>query len=169
MKRSCGLTLTETLLAVVLTVILAAVAVAGLTGVRTWREAHAVRRVQNDLAAARQRALWTGRRTLVVLDVDNNRYEVYQEATPGDGQIDGTLLTHPATGEDWIVPLAQLAGSLQFEAPDPGTPDRVGFDTFGLPVSEDGQALTQDVQWNLNNGASLWIRAGSGVCEATWP
>jgi len=169
MMRARAVTLVELAAVIAITLILTASAVAGLVGMQQWQRAAALRRVQADLAHARDLAILSSRRTLIVLHASPPSYEVQQEADPGSGAISGSALTHPLTGEPWVVAPQDLGGGLTLAWTIPGGATSFGFAADGRPVSAAGVPLAADVQATANNGAEVIVRDGSGVSEVNWP
>lgn len=167
--RHRAFTLVELVLVVSLTLILSAGALAGLRGAQEWRSAAAVRRLQADFTYARNAALLSGRRTLCVFDAANGTYEIQQEAGAGQGRITGATLTHPATGQPWRVALASLATGLQIDVSPATNRVSFGFDGTGMPVDRNGAALARDLTLTCTPGGVITLRAGSGLCEVSWP
>jgi Tfp pilus assembly protein FimT len=168
-KHARGFTLVESVLVILLTLILTSVALGGLRGVQSWRAAAAVRRVQADLLYARNAALTSGRRTLCVFDLARMTYEIQQESSPGSGAVAATPLEHPVTGAAWSVALSDLAAGLQVRFAPALNPATFGFDAAGLPMRSTGGALGSDLVMTFGGVGTLTIRAGSGLCEVTWP
>jgi prepilin-type N-terminal cleavage/methylation domain-containing protein len=162
-------TLVECVMVIVLTLILTAAAIGGLRGTQTWRASAAAKRVQSDLLYARSAALLSGRRTLCIFDTGQGTYELQQEATPASGAIAGVVLDHPVTDAPWRVTLADLASGLTLSFPPTLNPAEIGFDIAGMPINRSGAALANDITINLGNGSTLTLRAGSGLCEVSWP
>jgi prepilin-type N-terminal cleavage/methylation domain-containing protein len=161
-----GFTLTELVMVIVLTLILAAASIAGLQGIGTWRSAAAVRRVQADVFYARNLALLSSRRTLCVFHTGSDTYEVQQEASPASGSISAAVIDHPLTGEPWQVALPDLCAGLGISsAPTP----TFGFGIDGCPVSMSGSRISSDIDVTFNTGATLTVIAGSGLSEVSWP
>lgn len=167
--RPRAFTLVELVLVISLTLILSAGALIGLRGTQNWRAAAAVRRLQADFTYARSAALLSGRRTLCAFDAGNGAYEIQQEASPGSGAITGVTLTHPATGQPWRVVLANLASGLQVDVSPATSRAFFGFEVTGMPVDSSGAALTRDLVLTCRPGGVLTLRAGSGLCEVSWP
>ena len=169
MMRARALTLVELVVTISVMMILTAVSVSGLVGMRTWRAGAAVRRVHADLAYARARAMLSSRRTICEFDLKAQSYELQQEAKPVTGKISGSVLAHPLKDEDWRVTLAELGGGLTVSAISGASGDEVGFSPQGLPVNRSGKVITKDVQVRFSNGAQIVIHGGSGLCEVSWP
>jgi prepilin-type N-terminal cleavage/methylation domain-containing protein len=167
--RRRSFTLVESMLAIAIAAILTAAALSGLRGVQSWRGAAAARRVQSDLLCARQTAMLSTRRTLCVFDLGAMTYEVQQESTPGSGAIVATVMDDPLTSAPWRVNLSGLATNLGVSFNPTLNPATFGFDAAGLPVTGAGSALGSDLVLTLTSGATLTVRAGSGLCEVTWP
>jgi prepilin-type N-terminal cleavage/methylation domain-containing protein len=167
--RHRAFTLVECVMVIVLTLILTAAAIGGLRGTQTWRASAAAKRVQSDLLYARSAALLSGRRTLCVFSTTQPGYQLQQEASPASGAIAGVVLNHPVTDAPWRVTLADLAPGLTLSLPSALNPAEIGFDTIGMPVNRAGAGLANDITINLGNGRTLTLRAGSGLCEVSWP
>lgn len=167
--RSRGFTLVESIMVIVLTMILATVALAGLRGTQTWRASAAVGRVQSDLLYARSAALLAGRRTLCVVDTVQNVYTLQQEASPATGAIVGVVLDHPVTGTPWRVALGDLATGLTISFSPALNPTEIGFDATGMPINRAGTPLANDIAMRLGSTGTVTLRAGSGLCEVSWP
>jgi prepilin-type N-terminal cleavage/methylation domain-containing protein len=167
--RRRAFTLVECVMVIVLTLILTAAAIGGLRGTQTWRASAAVTRVQSDLLYARSAALLTGRRTLCVFDTALGTYELQQEASPGSGAVVGVVLEHPVTDSPWQVALGDLASGLTLSLPPALNPTEIGFDAAGMPINRAGAALSNDITITLGGAGTLTLRAGSGLCEVSWP
>jgi Tfp pilus assembly protein FimT len=168
-KRARAVTLVELVLVIVLTLILASVAIGGLKGVQTWRAAAATRRVQADLTYARDLAMISSRRTLCTFDSSAGSYEIRQEAAPTHGLIIGSLVQHPLTGQPWSVLLADLGGAIAIDAVSGVSDESLGFGGDGMPLDASGQPVTGNVTVELSNGAEIVIHRGSGLNEVVWP
>ena len=161
-------TLAELVAAIAVSAFLTGAAMSGLRGVQTWRGAAAVRRVHSDLMCARQTAMLSTRRTLCVFNLGNITYELQQESSPGSGAIVATVIDHPLTDEPWRVSLRDLAAGLGVSFSPALSPATFGFDTSGLPVNAAGSALASDLVLTFTTGATVTVRAGSGLCEVNW-
>jgi len=167
--RPHAFTLVESVLAITLTMILSAAALAGLRGVQSWRAAAAVRRIQADVLYARQAAVLSGRRTLCVFDLAKMTYELQQESSPRSGSFVATVIDHPLTSEPWRVALGDLSSGLGVSFAPILNPSAFGFDAAGMPVTSAGSVLGSDLVMTFTNRATLTLRAGSGLSEVTWP
>ncbi len=157
------------MLVITLTMILAAGAVSGLRGLDSWRASAAVRRIQADLAYARDVALLSARRTLCVIDLDKMTYEIQQEAVPSSAAIVASVIDHPLTKESWQVTLSELSRDLRINSVSGLDPPTIGFGSEGVLVNSSGKPLKKDVELTFSSGARLTLRAGSGLCEVRWP
>lgn len=164
-----GFTLTELVMVITLTLLLSATAIGGLIGMKSWRAAAAVRRVNEEILYARNLAVLTGRRTLWACDLANQTYEIRQEAAARGGALDAQPLPHPLTGAAWNVALAELAAGLSISAMDGGDNGRIGFDTAGVPSGAAGNALKDNVQVKFTNQMRITVFSGSGLCEIERP
>ena len=167
--RPRAFTLVESVLVIVLTLLLTAAAIGGLRGTQTWRASAAVSRVQSDLLYARSAALLSGRRTLCVFNTSQGTYELQQEASPASGAIAGVVLEHPVTGAAWRVTLGDLATGLALSFAPALNPTEIGFDATGMPISRAGSPLANDIAMRLGSAGTVTLRAGSGLCEVSWP
>ncbi|HUU97941.1 MAG TPA: hypothetical protein VM487_19565 [Phycisphaerae bacterium] len=169
MKRARAVTLVELVLVIVLTLILASVAIGGLKGVQTWRAAAAIRRIHADLTYTRNLAMISSRRTLCTFDSSADSYEIRQEAVPSQGQITGSLVQHPLTGQSWSVLLADLGGAVAIDTVTGVSDESLGFGGDGMPLDALGQPVTGDVTVGLSNAAEIVVYRGSGLSEVVWP
>jgi len=167
-NSSRGVTLVELVLVIVLTLILAAVAIGGFTGMQTWRAAAAARRTHADLTFARDLALLSSRRTLFVFGKSGESYEIQQEAVPSSGRIAGSVLEHPLTGQAWTVSLDELSAGLRVATG--GLPEGgLGFGSDGMPLTDAGKPTRDDVVVRFNSGAQIVIESGTGIGNLSWP
>lgn len=165
MKRRTAFTLVELVLVIVLTAILAAGALGALRGLGRWRDAAALKRLVADLRHARSLAIFSGTRTMIVFDLNQQSWQLQRETAPASGAFRGSTITHPQTYRPWQVRLSDLAAGLRITSIDNAPRRRIGFDARGLPLDAGGALLRRSPVIRLNNGRSLTVYAGSGLCE----
>lgn len=165
--RSAGaFTITELIAVIVITGILASVAIPSLGRVSEARSAGAARALVQQMAFAREQALNLGNRTWITFDVGLDSVGLWSEPDGGSGFADAVLLTDPLTGRPLGLALntGEFAGvgiaSVSF---DGGT--TVGFDWLGSPLVESGNALAADGIITFDAGQTIRIRAMTGGIE----
>ncbi len=158
-------TLSELVLVIVLTAVLAAGALGALRGLGRYRDAAAEKRLVDDLRHARGLAMFTGRRTMVVFDLGAQSWRIEQEHHPGTGYFAGSTIVHPHTFAPWEVRLPQIAATLRIVSLSNAPNRHIGFDADGLPIDHAGNNLRRSPTISLSNGRTLVVYSGSGLCE----
>jgi Tfp pilus assembly protein FimT len=158
-----GSTLIELTAVIVVMATLAAVAAPRVLGIST-RSRAALRMVQKDLAAARERAISTGRRTWVMFDTTNHRYEMKIEDMATPGKAGAAAVTDPATGAAFLRQLGagEFAG-VTLTGVDVAGDDEIGFDWRGKPLDSSESALATNGTITISNASTITIRAGTGA------
>jgi prepilin-type N-terminal cleavage/methylation domain-containing protein len=162
-----GFTLFELVVVIIITAVLAAVAVPAMSSVPGSRRAAAQRAIQRDLSYARERAICTGLRTWAVFNVGGNSYSLLAEPPGNPGRANAAVLADPGTGRTFIRPLnsGELAGVSLVSAVF-GTAAEVGFDWQGAPVTSAGAPLAAAGVVAITGGKAVRVEAGSGRVTA---
>lgn len=156
-------TLIELLAVILITAILAGVALPAVRNLADARSTGAARAIAQHLAFARERALNTGTRVWVVFNPGAESYEVLAELDGGAGLADALPLADPVTGRGVGLTLGagEFAGvgiaSAQF-----GASSALGFDWLGAPLDEDGVSLNSDGAVTLDSGITIEVAALTG-------
>ncbi len=164
-----GFTLIELITVLVITAIVAAVALPSLAGASTTRRAMGANQIVRDLDYARERAISTGTRTWVVFNTGTNSYSVLQEDPTNPGRVGATALTDPAnTGKTYV----QYLGTGEFvtvtlSSVVSGTGSEIGFDWIGKPYDSTSTALTSAAVVTLTGGKTVTVQPITGL--ATTP
>jgi len=165
-----GFTLIEVIAVLVLTAILAAVAVPSLASIGQTRTALAGTQLLRDVTFARQRAVATGTRAWVEFDPVAESYSLKAENPAMPGRANAAVLTDPGTGRPFI----QVLGVDPFPGVgivsasfDGGT--AIGFDWKGRPL--DGNELDLDAAGSvtLTGGCIVSVQAGTGHATRSGP
>jgi MSHA pilin protein MshC len=165
-----GFTLIEMIAVLVLTAILAAVAVPSLASMGETRTALAGAQLLRDVTFARQRAVATGSRSWIEVDPAAESYTLKAESLALPGRSNATVLTDPGTGRPFVQTLGvdPFPGvGIASAAFDGGT--AVGFDWKGRPL--DGNELDLDAAGSitLTGGCVVTVHPGTGHATRTGP
>lgn len=158
-----GFTLVELIAVIVIALIMSGVAVASLGPWQGARRGMAAKRLQRDLAFARQRALATGTNHWLVFSVGSQNWNLLVEDPANPGRAHAVALTDTATGQAYLTQLGAdpLVGVRLESAAFDGQPE-VGFDWLGRPLNSTGAFLAADGQAVFASGATVGVAAGSG-------
>lgn len=161
-----GFSLIELVVVMVMTAILAAVAIPATASLATSRRAVAARQMSRDLNFARQRALATGRTMWVVFSTSADTYTMLEEPVGLAGRTNATALIDPSTGRVFAEALntGEYAG-VDLSAVSFGGGSEVGFDWRGRPKRNDTTFLTSTATITIT-GATITIQPETGL--ATW-
>ncbi|MCC7389337.1 MAG: prepilin-type N-terminal cleavage/methylation domain-containing protein [Phycisphaerales bacterium] len=156
-------TLIELVAVIMITAILAGVAIPAVWGVADARSTGAARAIAQQLSFARERALNTGNRVWVVFHTGTDRYELLAEPDGGAGYADAVALPDPTTGRGMGLTLNQgeFAGVGIASAAFDGSAV-VGFDWLGSPLDASGGALSADGVVTLDSGVTIGVAAMTG-------
>lgn len=156
-------TLVELLAVIIITAILAGVALPAMRNIGESRNAAAGRVIGQHLSFAREGALNSGNRVWVAFEASAESYQVLAEPDGGTGFADAVPLADPTTGR----PLGLTLGEGEF--PGLGITSAsfdggevVGFDWLGSPLVPSGAALASDGEVTLDSGLSVQVRALTG-------
>lgn len=144
--------------------ILAGVSVPAFNSVSDTRQVAATRRVQADLAWARQYAVATGRRTWVVFDEVAESWSLLAELPSNPGRANAVALSDPGTGGTWTG-AADGNGLFDVEiitAEFDGA-DEIGFDWIGRPLNAAETDLAAEGVVTLTGGHQVTVAAESGL------
>ncbi len=170
-SRSAGaFTLVEMIAVIVITGILASVAIPSMGRVSEARSAGAARALAQQMAFARERALNLGNRTWVTFDVGLDSVALLSEPDGGTGFVDAVSLSDPLTGRPLGLSFntGEFAGvGIASASFDGGT--TVGFDWLGSPITESGGALSADGIVTFDGGQAIRVRAMTGDIRMVIP
>lgn len=162
-------TLTELVMVMAVTSLLAFGSVGMLLGLGAWREAAGARRLQGDLEYTRRLALLsTCRAAWVLSGPANTSYTIEQEASPTTGAFAGSAVADPLTGEAWQVSFPDVAAGLSVSQLVGVSNGTIVFDGNGAPGTTAGVAWTEDGVLTLSSGVVITVRATSGRVEVQW-
>lgn len=161
-------TLIELIAVIVITAILAGVAVPAMNSIANSRGSGAARAIVQHLSFARERALNSGNRVWVVFDANAESYAVFAEPDGGTGYGDALSLADPTTGRQMGLTLnvGEFVGvgiaSASFRGATPNATGVVGFDWLGSPLFQTGTPLGSDGSVVLTTGATIEVRVFTG-------
>ena len=161
-------TLIELIAVIVITAIIAGVAVPAMNSIANSRGSGAGRAIVQHLSFARERALNSGNRVWVVFDPDAESYALFAEPDGGSGYADALALIEPTTGRQMGMTLdtGEFAGigitSASFRGSTPNSTPVVGFDWLGSPLAQSGSALGSNGEVVLTTGATIEVRVFTG-------
>ncbi len=162
-------TLIELIAVIVITAILAGVAVPAMNSITNSRGMGAARSIALHLGFARERALNSGNRVWVAFDIKDESYSLRAEPDGGSGYDDALSLTDPTTGRQMGFTLGQgeFVGigitSASFVGSSPGATPIVGFDWLGSPLAQSGSALGSTGTVVLSSGTAIEVRVFTGI------
>ena len=161
-------TLVELIAVIIITAILAGVALPAVRNIGDSRDAAAGRVIGQHLSFAREQALNSGDRVWVVFEVDSESYQVLAEPDAGTGFADAEPLPDPTTGRTLGLTLGQgeFPGVGIASASFDGGPV-VGCDWLGSPLAGAGAGLAADGQVTLDSGLSIRVRTLTGDVRIT--
>lgn len=168
--RPRAFTLVELLAVLLCAAILAATAAPALSGLGSARCAAAARRVQTDLAWARQRAMSSGATHWVAFSTAAQTWTVRAEDPAAPGKAGALTVTDPATGSPTLarLNLGEFAGVELTSVSIAGAAE-VGFDRLGRPLSASGSPLAADGVVTLTGGHTVRVLVGSGLVTRSAP
>jgi type II secretory pathway pseudopilin PulG len=160
----------ELIAVIIITAILAAVAVPTLSGVPDTRCAAAAKQLVRDLSFARQRAASAGIPAWVVFDTGGETWSILVESHTTPGRDNRAALTDPATGRDLVQTMDAdpFIGVELLTAAFDGAAE-VGFDWRGRPLNSAEAALAADGSVTLTGGHTVTVDSGAGVISHTGP
>jgi len=153
---------------IVLTAILAGVAVPAMSGLAATRARVASRHLARDLTFARERALATGVTVWVSFNAATDTYIMLDETLALPGRASATATTDPATGRAFSQTFTsgEFAGvDIASVAIGGGTGNEVGFDWLGRPRDQAQAALTSVATITLSGGNSVTIEPETGLAR----
>ena len=165
-----GFTLVEIIVVMVVTGLMAMVAAAALNSIGGGRAAAAARLIQRDLTFARQRAIATGTRVWIPIDVGADSYRLLAENPDSPGRAGALAINDPGTGRAFLEQLNDGAFvDVQIVSASFDGAAEIGFDWLGRPLGTTETALTADGSVVLNHGYSIMVDAGSGHVTIAGP
>lgn len=161
---SHAFTLIELIAVIVITAILAGVALPAMGSIADARQGGSLRVVAQDLAFAREQAINAGARTWVAFDVASDSYSILQEPESGTGYTDAVAMTDPATGQSMgrTFGLGEFPGVSIVAASFDGQAV-CGFDWVGAPIAPSLSELAAAGTVDLNGGGRVSVFSGSGL------
>lgn len=156
-------TLVELVAVIVIVMVLIATAAPNLARTSVTSRT-ALRMIQKDLAAARERAIATGRRTWVTFDTSVHSYVVKQESASSPGKAGATAITDPATGIAFLRRLntGEFAG-VTLTSVSADSASEIGFDWKGTPLNATEAALAGNATITVSNASTITVRALTGA------
>lgn len=157
-------TMIELVVVMVITGIMAAVAVPAMSSTPTMRARVACREMVRDLAYARGRALASGRGHWVVLDAAANSYSMLIESASVPGRVGAVDFVDPSTGRAWSKSLntGDYVG-VDLISVAIGAGSEIGFDWMGRPFDSGSTPLITQGVVSLSGGQTVTIEAGTGL------
>jgi prepilin-type N-terminal cleavage/methylation domain-containing protein len=164
-----GFTLVELIALMVITSIVAAVAVPALASMTAARRRVAARMVQRDIAFARERALATGTVHWVVFAAGADTYSVLAVDPADPGRAGATAIADPATGREMLVRLnsGEFAG-VDLTGAAFGAGSELGFDWLGRPLGAGAVLLATPGSVTMSGGYTVTVSTG-GLAAWTGP
>lgn len=161
-------TLIELLAVIIITAILAGVALPAARSIADARSTGAARVIAGHLAYARERAVNTGNRVWVAFSPAGETYALLAEPDGGTGYPDATELPDPNTGRPMgqTLGVGEFAGVAIASADFNGSPV-LGFDWLGGPLDVDGVSLASDGLITLDSGAMIRVASLTGDVRIT--
>ncbi len=162
-------TLVELIAVLVLTGILAAVAIPAVSTTERTKHAAAARLVASDLRFARQHAVATGTRTWVSFQAATDQWTVLAEDPDAPGRAGALAIVDPATEQPMIQRLDTLFRGEQLSAVDFDGGTEVGFDWLGRPLSQAEVALVSNGSITLASSFAIGVAVDSGLVTIASP
>ena len=164
-----GFTLVELIAVLVLTGILAAVAIPAVSTTEQTKHAAAARLIASDLRFARQRAVATGTRTWVSFQIAADQWTIASEDPDAPGRSGAQVIIDPATERPMIQRLDALFRGEQLVGIDFDGEAEVGFDWLGRPLSQSEVALVSSGSLTLASGFAIGVAVDSGLVTVVGP
>jgi prepilin-type N-terminal cleavage/methylation domain-containing protein len=156
-----GFTLTELVVVLVLTSVLAGVSVTSLNGLGSSRQNVAATRVRTAMVYAHEWAMDSGNDTWVAFDTTNDLVSVFVEDPGNPGKAGRLAMTDPLTHSPMTIQLG--ADGAGVDSADLGGTDEVHFDTLGIPRDSAGTILAADGTVGITGGITLRVTKNTGL------
>ena len=165
-----GFTLVEVVAVIVITSILAGVAVQSFQHIETTQLGIATREVKRDLSYVRQRAIARGAATWIVFDIDDNSYMLFEEDVSNPGFEYRMKIEDPISG----LPYTRRFGvgdfkSVKLTLADFDGTEVIGFDWLGRSIAKDNSILASNGIMQLNGTHQIQVEANTGHIRQTAP
>ena len=162
--RRCGFTLVELITVLVITAVMAAVAIPSMNAMSANRSIIAGKQVLRDISFARERAMLTGTRAWVTFNAVTETYSVLTENPASPGRAGAAVITDSATGKPYTIVLntGEFAGIGIISATFDGGSE-IGFDWLGQPLNTTEVSLVAQGTVSLTGGHSVTVQVGTGT------
>ena len=168
--RDAAFSLIELIAVIVMTAVLAAVAVPTFNQLADTRAAAAAKQLLRDLSFARQRAVATGTTSWVVFDAGAETWSVLAEDPDNPGRANASIITDPPTGQTFVQTLGTGAfQGVEIVSADFDGDAEVGFDWLGQPLNATGGALAASGSATLSGTHGVSVVATTGYVSYVAP
>lgn len=137
-----------------------------LTFIATQRARVAATRIAADITYAQRLAMNSRRRTWVLFDVPNNRYNLYAENLANPGKANRLPLAAALSGDTAAVQLGSgdYSGAA-ISSVSINSTSELEFNNLGAPADANGTTLPADATITLASGVVITVRRVSGFVE----
>lgn len=156
-------------LATVMSVVAVIAVVVGgplLSFISTQRSRVAATRIAADITYAQRLAMNSRRRTWVLFDVSNNRYNLYAENLANPGKANRLALAAALTNDSGAIQLGSgdYTGA-SLSSVSISSTSELEFNSLGTPADGNSTSLSSDATVTLANGVVITIRRVTGFVE----
>jgi prepilin-type N-terminal cleavage/methylation domain-containing protein len=159
--RTAGFTLMEMVMVVVVSAVLAGVAVPSLNGLTASQSNVAAARIRTALIYAQEWAMDSGNHTWVAFDANTELVSVYVENPASPGLANRVALTDPLKRGAMTLQLGD-AGIGIVTATFAATSE-VEFDSLGIPYDRNGGLLATDGTVVVTGGVTVRVTKNTGL------